>query len=159
MVIRLKREILRGVFYLIIMVVTAACKKEDIGQVKAKAPLRNYVMTARLDNKQAGGDSPATGILKGSYSEKTKVFTYLLNYENVTPTLISINKKVKGVPGMIVLKLSEPEGSVSTSSLFGERTLSSLEERDLIKGAWFMTIGSVKYGAIEISGQITLKKN
>ncbi|HCN82122.1 MAG TPA: hypothetical protein DIT07_00655 [Sphingobacteriaceae bacterium] len=160
MKVRLKK--LKGphrVFCFLMMLMTIACTKEDVEQVKAKAPLRSYIVTARLDNKQTGTDSQATGILKGTYSEKTKLFTYTLNYENVTPIAISINKRLKGAVGTLVIKLSELEGSTSSSPLLGKKHLSSLEERDLIKGAWLVTITSAKYGTSEISGQITLKRN
>lgn len=159
MKIRCKLNIGSAFFFLMMMFMTIACEKNETTQVKAKAPLRSYLVTARLDNKQTGADSPATGILKGSYSETTKVFKYMLTYENVTATEICIKKRVKGTSGSLVINLAEVEGVDPSSPISGEKKLTSLEERDLIKGIWFVSIGSSKYSPGEISGSVTLKRN
>jgi hypothetical protein len=143
--------------YLSGILLVAACTKPEIEQIKVKAPLRNYVVTARLDNKQAETESHATGLLKGTYSEKTKLFTYTLKYENLTPVAISINKGTRGATGTVVIKIMNAENAV-TSPFSGEKYLSSLEERDLIKGLWFVTIGSARYSVCEIRGQVTIKQ-
>ena len=147
-----------GILFMLLMLMAIACTKNEEEQIKVKAPLRNYIITARLDNKQAGTGSQATGILRGTYSEKTKLFKYTLNYENLTPITISINKGVKGAMGIVVIKLMKSENIVSYSPIMGEKHLSSLEERDLIKGLWFVTIGSAKYSVCEIRGQVTVKQ-
>jgi hypothetical protein len=145
-------------FYLLLLLTITSCSKDDEAQIKVKAPLRNYVITARIDNKQAGTDSQATGILTGTYSEKTKLFTYKLDYDNLSPTSISINKGVRGAAGVEVIRLMRPEGLPFSAPIAGKKLLSSLEERDLIRGFWFVTIGSVTYSDCEIRGQVTLKQ-
>jgi len=147
------------IVYTLIMLLAIACTKNNEEPIKVKAPLRSYIITARIDNKQAGTDSKGTGILKGTYSEKTKLFTYTLYYENLLPTSINITKGTKGALGVVVIKLMQSENAASGFQLTGETRLSSLQERDLIKGLWFVTIGSAKYSVCEIRGQVTIKQN
>ncbi len=144
---------------LLIIVTAVACEKVGEETTRVKAPLRNYNITARLDNKQAGTDSQATGILKGTYSEESKIFAYTLEYEKVVPASISINKGAKGTIGVNVLQLPKAD-SVSIgykSPVDGVRYLTALQERDLIKGLWYVTISTPDYPAGEIRGLVTLK--
>lgn len=136
----------------------SSCAKSEEELTRVKAPLRNYTVTARLDNKQAGTDSKATGILKGTYSETTKLFTYKLSYEGLTPTLIKIEKGAKGALGTVIVEIARNDSSYYKSPLIGGKKLNSLQERDLIKGLWFISIESASYKPNEIRGMVTIKQ-
>jgi hypothetical protein len=145
---------------LLLMITAVACEKEGEETTRLKAPLRSYTITARLDNKQAGTESQATGVLKGSYSEETKLFIYNLEYSGLEAASINISKGAKGAVGVMVVELPRPD-TISVqykSPLDGARYLNALQERDLIKGLWSVTISSASFPVGEIKGQVTLKQ-
>ena len=145
---------------LVLMITAVACEKVSEETTRVKAPLRSYLITARLDNKQAGTESQATGILKGSYSEESKLFTYTLEYSGLQASSINISKGAKGAVGVMVAELPRPD-TISVdykSPLDGARYLNALQERDLIKGLWSVAISSAGFPAGEIKGQVTLKQ-
>ncbi|MXV51587.1 CHRD domain-containing protein [Pedobacter sp. HMF7647] len=135
-----------------------ACEKGDEESVKSKAPLHDYWISARLNNKDAGTTSTATGILKGSYSESSKEFSYAITFDSVTAQTVELCKGARGVNGSRVIKFSPNDGELYKSPLKGKFTATALQQRDLVKGLWYILLTSKEYKAGEIRGQITLKQ-
>jgi hypothetical protein len=50
------KELKRFVGIYLLLMLTISCTKDEESQIKVKAPLRTYIITARIDNKQAGTD-------------------------------------------------------------------------------------------------------
>jgi hypothetical protein len=142
---------------ILIIALTTSCEKIKEISTKTKAPLRTYFITARLDNKQAGTDSKASALLKGIYSEKTKQLSYTITYKGIEPTSIRIEKGRKGSRGTFVAELSPPDNETYLSPLKGEKKLTSLQERDLLKGLWYISVVSANYQPYEIRGMVTPK--
>ncbi|TZF85917.1 CHRD domain-containing protein (plasmid) [Pedobacter sp. BS3] len=136
-----------------------SCLKEELStrDARLKAPVRSYSVTARIDNKEANNDSEAKGMLKGAYDESTMVFTYTLSFEGVTPRAILFKRGARGSAGTLLWKVPENDGGKYKSPVKGSTVLSALQERDLLKGAWFITIDSESRSP-EIRGIITLKQ-
>jgi len=136
-----------------------ACEKEtlQVEEVKIKPPLKGYKITARLDNKQTGTDSEAKGLLAGKYSENTKVLDYKLEFSGLTPKAIKVKKGPRGTLGEIVFQLTADSVNGVPIGCHGQKKLTPLQERDLIKGTWFIVIETEKHPLQEIRGQITLK--
>lgn len=125
--------------------------------VTIKPPLKGYKITARLDNKQSGTSSEAKGLFTGTYSEKTKTLSYKIEYWGLSPKAIEIKKGPRGTNGTLVYELPRKLKDTYESGQQGQRILTALQERDLIKGNWFIVICTENFPSQEIRGQITLK--
>lgn len=140
-----------------IIMAFGGCKKESEGSQKIKPPVRSYVVTARIDKKGANTDSEGTAVLKGKYEEGTKLLSYALEYKNVLPLEISLRTGMKGSKGTLVQVIKLPEGSNKLAPLKGTITLTSLQERYLLRGYWFVAINTMERTP-DISGSLTLKQ-
>ncbi len=141
-----------------ILITTSACTQKEESFTKVKAPLHNYSITSRLDNKQAGTTSEATAVLKGTYSEATKILTYTLTFDVDSPVSIRIDKGARGSLGIGTIEVPKESALSYKSPVSGGITLTSLEERDMLRGLWFMSIESAKFQPYEIRGRITIKQ-
>jgi hypothetical protein len=136
-----------------------SCKKIDgIADTKIKPPIRTYIVTARIDKKGTNSNSEGTAVLKGTYDEGTKELNYTLEYKGLEPQLITLRSGAKGTAGTLVKELyKKGEGKVASSNIKGGFTLNPLQERYLLKGHWFVAIGTLALNP-EISGVLTLKQ-
>jgi len=145
--------------YIVCCFLLFACTKEvvQVEEITIKPPLKGYKVTARLDNRQSGTESEAKGLLSGTYNENTKVLSYKLDFEGLQPRSVKVKKGLKGVFGSQVYELPKDSLGTYCSGLQGSKKLTALQERDVIKGLWFLVIETEKYPLQEIRGQITLK--
>jgi len=135
-----------------------ACKKVAVADQKIKPPVRSYVVTARIDKKGTNTNSEGTAVLKGAYDEGTKLLSYKLEYKDLVPEEISLRNGTKGSKGTLTAVLYKNSGVVVPLPLSGTLTLSPLQERNLLKGLWFVAINTLAKSP-EISGILTLKQN
>lgn len=135
------------------------CKKIDsIGETKVKPPVRTYIVTARIDKKGTNSNSEGTAMLIGTYDEGTKALSYTLEYKNLVPQLITLRSGAKGSVGTLISEIyKKSDNKVAALLLKGGFILSPLQERNLLKGQWFVAIGTVTLNP-EISGILTLKQ-
>jgi len=127
-------------------------------EAKVKPPVRTYVVTARIDKKGTNSNSEGTAVLKGSYNEETKVLGYTLEYKDVYPQLITLRSGAKGSLGSFVKELfSKDKEHQNGKPIAGSMTLSPLQERNLLKGQWFVAVNTLILSP-EISGVLTLKQ-
>jgi hypothetical protein len=136
-----------------------ACKKEiTVDQAKVKPPVRMYVVTARIDKKGTNSNSLGTGVLKGMYDEDTKILSYSIEYDKVTPLLVTLRSGKKGTEGSLVKQLYKVEKETQIpAKISGSFLLNPLQERGLLKGLWFVAINTIMMSP-EISGGLTLKQ-
>ena len=142
-----------------------SCKKESgilEDEAKIKAPVRSYIVTARADKKGTNSSSEGTAILKGLYDEETKILSYAVEYKDLIPQGIQLKSGAKGTAGALVQELykqnKEKEKVASAViAISGSLTLSPLQERNLLKGLWFVAISTSAMNP-EISGYLTLKQ-
>jgi hypothetical protein len=137
-----------------------ACKKGLVAeQARIKPPVREYIVTARIDKKGTNSNSEGTAVLKGYYSEESKSLNYSLEYKDVIPRLITLRSGAKGSAGTFIKELynREKESQEAGKPLAGSLTLSPLQERNLLKGQWFVAVNTASMNP-EISGILTLKQ-
>ena len=136
-----------------------ACKKiVAADEAKIKAPVRVYVVTARIDKKGTNSNSEGTAVLKGTYDEDTKKISYSIEYSNVTPQLIALRSGTKGSAGTLVRELFKKNNEQEApAAVTGSFLLNPLQERNLLKGLWFVAINTANMTP-EISGVLTLKQ-
>jgi hypothetical protein len=147
-----------GIFFILFFI--AGCKKkEDLAEeAKVKPPLRTYIVTARVDKKGTNSNSEGTAVLKGNYDEGTKVLSYAVEFKNINPTLIALRSGAKGTVGSLITEVyKQTPGKVPAKVIKGDFTLSPLNERNLLKGQWFVAISTLTLSP-EISGVLTLKQ-
>lgn len=132
------------------------CKQTKVTEdTKIKPPIRNYIVTARIDKKGTNSNSEGKAMLNGTYDENSRVLDYTLQYKDIVPEVITLRSGAKGSVGTQVKQLYKNEGIVTP--IKGELILSPLQERDMLKGRWFIAISSLTMNP-EISGILTLKQ-
>jgi len=157
---RLKKNrfyVLPGV--LLILFCILSCKKQQPAEdARIEPPVRTYIVTARIDKKGTNSTSEGTGVLKGSYDEQSKLFIYSVEYKDINPFLITLRSGVKGTVGELIKEIYKNGGTVEVKQpIGGSLKLTPLQERNLLKGLWFVAIGTGTT-APEISGSVTLKQ-
>lgn len=154
------RRLIETSVFLILFFAASCKKKEDATEeAKVKPPVRAYVVTARIDKKGTNSNSEGTAVLKGNYDEGTKVLSYTVEFKNIDPTLITLRSGPKGSTGSLITEIYKPvaAGKVTTAAVKGSLVLSPLNERNLLKGSFFVAVNTVKLSP-EISGTLTLKQ-
>ncbi|MGY0040783.1 CHRD domain-containing protein [Pedobacter sp. NJ-S-72] len=135
-----------------------SCKKNSsTEETRINPPVRAYIITARIDKKGTNTNAEGTGVLSGSYDEGSKQLSYTLSFKNIAPTLITIRSGIKGSVGELVKEVYKSKGQISTLEISGGFTLTPLQERNLLKGLWFVAMNTVS-ASPDISGVLTLKQ-
>ncbi|MBB5634171.1 hypothetical protein HDF26_003165 [Pedobacter cryoconitis] len=145
------------VLFLVIFVFLSCKKNSSSEETRINPPVRAYVITARIDKKGTNTNSEGTGILNGSYDEGSKKLAYVLSFKNIAPSLITIRSGIKGSVGELVKEIYKSNGEISVLEISGGFTLTPLQERNLLKGLWFVAMNTVS-SSPEISGVLTLKQ-
>lgn len=153
------RLIFLQVIAVLIILNCFSCKKDgdNIEQAKLNPPVKSYIVTARIDKKGTNSNSEGTAILKGTYDEATKLLDYKLEYKNLIPELITFRNGPKGTVGILVKEVYRSNGKINVTAISGSVALNPLQERNLLKGLWFVSINTLKLTP-EISGYLTLKQ-
>ncbi|MEJ7557303.1 MAG: CHRD domain-containing protein [Pedobacter sp.] len=141
----------------ILLLFLGACKKESSAEsAKVKPPVRIYVVTARADKKGTNSSSAGTAVLKGQYDEETKVLSYSIEYTDIEPQVMTLRYGPKGSAGTFVKELYNiNRGKLSVIN--GGFELTPLQERNLLKGLWFVAVNTAIMTP-EISGVLTYKQ-
>lgn len=134
-----------------------SCEKElTIEAAKIKPPVRTYIVTARADKKGTNSNSIGTAVLKGLYSEETKQLSYTIEYSDIEPQIMTLRSGAKGSVGTFIKELySSEKGKLHL--IKGSFLLTPLQERNLLKGLWFITVSTPALSP-EISGILTYKQ-
>lgn len=156
----IKKRLITDIGVVLAVLFVVSCKKELAiqNEAKIKPPVRTYVVTARIDKKGTNTNSEGTAVLKGSYDESSKELQYVLEYENCIPEAITLRSGPKGSAGFLIKELYRKNtGSAPDEPLKGALKLSPLQERNLLKGQWFVAVSTILMSP-EISGTLTLKQ-
>jgi len=137
-----------------------ACKKQQLAEeAKIEPPVRAYIITARIDKKGTNSTSEGVAVLKGSYDEQSKIFAYAIEYELINPALVTLRSGVKGSAGELIREIYKNDSQAPLKQpLSGSQILTPLQERNLLKGLWFVAISTNITASPEISGSLTLKQ-
>nr|WP_226905030.1 hypothetical protein [Pedobacter schmidteae] len=136
-----------------------SCKKDgnDAEQPMLNPPVKSYIVIARIDKKGTNSNSEGTAVLKGTYDEATKLLSYKLEYKDLIPELITFRYGSKGSAGTLIKELYRSSGKANILTVSGSVSLTPLQERNLLKGLWFVSVNTLKLSP-EISGYLTLKQ-
>jgi hypothetical protein len=146
-----------GLFLVVAFFSVAACKKEQSTEsARIKPPIRSYIVTARADKKGTNSNSAGSAVLKGHYDEETKMLVYSIEYTDIDPQVMSLRYGPKGSAGTFVKELYNIRNG-KLKVIKGDLELTPLQERNLLKGLWFVAVSS-KTMSPEISGVLTYKQ-
>jgi hypothetical protein len=146
-----------GLFVVVALVSVAACKKEQSTELaRIKPPIRSYIVTARADKKGTNSNSAGSAVLKGQYDEETKMLVYSIEYADIEPQVMTLRYGPKGSAGTFVKELYNIRNG-KLNVVKGDLELTPLQERNLLKGLWFVAVSS-KTMSPEISGVLTYKQ-
>ncbi|AIZ64642.1 hypothetical protein PK28_14955 [Hymenobacter sp. DG25B] len=95
--------------------------------------------------------SAATGSLTGTYDKNTRLLTYTVTYQGITPTAGHIHQAAPGASGPIMV----PFDDVSASPITGSATLSAENGAKLLAGETYANLHTPAYPSGEIRGNIT----
>lgn len=155
----IRRSVVKiGGFFILLFMIGCQKKEDLVEDAKVKPPVRAYIVTARIDKKGTNSNSEGTAVLKGNYDEGTKLLNYSVEFKNIDPILITLRSGAKGAVGSLITEIyKKPTGKVVSSVIKGGLTLTSLQERNLLKGRWSVAINTIAMSP-EISGVVTLKQ-
>jgi hypothetical protein len=146
-----------GLFLVVAFFSVAACKKKQSTEsARIKPPIRSYIVTARADKKGTNSNSAGSAVLKGHYDEETKMLVYSIEYTDIDPQVMSLRYGPKGSAGTFVKELYNIRNG-KLKVIKGDLELTPLQERNLLKGLWFVAVSS-KTMSPEISGVLTYKQ-
>ncbi|GGG20841.1 hypothetical protein GCM10011323_26050 [Pontibacter amylolyticus] len=105
----------------------------------------------------------ATGTFKGTYNMDTKVLSYTISFQGITPTAMHFHKGGVGVAGPVTVPINpgtsnDPYSSANPYVSPMTRSTSPLtaaQEAELLAGEWYVNIHSDQYPNGELRGQVT----
>ena len=101
-------------------------------------------------NEVAPVNSDATGTFYGVYDMSTKMLSYMINYEGITPTAMHLHKAAAGENGGVVAAIEGPY----SSGMMGTLTLTAEQEADLLKGMLYLNVHTAAHPGGEIRAQL-----
>lgn len=130
-------------FSLIAAVTFTACSKQD-----AAAPTEittNLVASVNGQQQVPANNSMATGSFTGTYTSSTRVLTYTVTYQGITPQSAHIHNS-SGAVAIPFVNLASP--------IMGSLTLTNDQATDLLGNGMYVNIHSAAFPAGEIRGNI-----
>ena len=116
-----------------------------------KSDIVKYQATINSQNTIPKATSSAQGAAVLEYNKATKVLTYNVTYQGLTPTVGHIHKAEPAwETGPVII----PFSSVATSPITGSATLTQEQENLLSFGNLYINLHSLAYPQGEIRGQI-----
>lgn len=141
---RILLSLLLSSFFLV-----SSCKSEDEVSPEVKF---NVSLNGSLE--VPANTSTATGSFVGTYNKTTKVISYTINYNGITPTAWHIHKGAVGVNGGVIFALGT---TFSTAYSSTTAALTAEQETDLMAGNYYVNIHSASKPGGEIRGQLILQ--
>jgi hypothetical protein len=102
----------------------------------------------------------ASGTFKGTYNMDTKVISYTITFQGITPTAMHFHRGEVGVAGPITIPINpgaDPYSGTNpyVSPLTGRTpALSAAQEAELLAGDWYVNVHTAQYPAGELRGQV-----
>lgn len=127
-----------------------SCKKD--GEVVSPEVKFNVSLNGSLE--VPANTSTATGSFVGTYNKTTKVISYTINYNGITPTAWHIHKGAVGVNGGVIFALGTTFNTAFSSTT---AVLTAEQETDLMAGNYYVNIHSASKPGGEIRGQLILQ--
>jgi hypothetical protein len=126
-----------------------SCKKDE-----AVSPEVKFNVTLNSAMEVPTNTSTATGSFVGTYNKTTKIISYTINFNGVTPTAWHIHKGAVGVSGGVIFNLGTTFSNAYSATTVA---LTTEQETDLMAGNYYINIHSVSKPGGEIRGQLILQ--
>jgi len=136
-------------FMLSIMFIVSCKKEEEVAANETK-----FGASLKGSEEVPAVTTNATGTFDATYNKDTKILSYTINYNGITPTAWHIHKGAVGSTGSVIFDF----GRTFTSPFMASTVaLTTDQETDLMNGMYYVNIHSAKSPSGEIRGQL-LKK-
>ncbi len=132
------------------LLLATSCKKDE----EVVSPEVKFNVTLNGSLEVPANTSTATGSFVGTYNKTTKVISYTINYNGITPTAWHIHKGAVGVNGGVIFALGTTFNTAYSSTT---AALTAEQETDLMSGNYYVNIHSASKPGGEIRGQLILK--
>ena len=163
---RINFGILLGALLSLSLVLTACNDDDDDTTVIPGAEivaLNEVALTGA--NEVPAVTTQASGTFKGTYNMSTKVMSYNITFQGITPTAMHFHKGGPGIAGPVTIPINpgtsnDPYSSTNPFSspiIRSTSPLTAAQEAELLGGEWYVNIHSDQYPNGEIRGQITRK--
>ena len=120
------------------------------GELRGQVVTSNTVVFANitLSGKEEvpSNTSSTTGVLNGLYDKTTKMFTYTVAINGVTPSSMHLHKGNVGTNGDVVVEITGTSGMTAA--------LSAAQETDLLAGSVYFNAHSASFPGGEVRGQV-----
>jgi hypothetical protein len=143
-----------SLFLLLVFTATApACDDDDDND--NQVPSTTVQLQATLNGQQEVPATPstATGAFTGSYDKVTRVLTYTVTYQGLTPSAGHIHQAAPGVNGGVIV----PFTTLSPSPITGTTTLTEANGDKLLVGETYVNLHTTAFPGGEIRGNIIVK--
>ncbi|SNC75542.1 CHRD domain-containing protein [Hymenobacter gelipurpurascens] len=130
----------------------SACKKDDDNKPAASNTVQ-LKATINAQQEVPTNNSTATGAMTGSYDKTTRVLTYTVTYQGITPLAGHIHQAAPGVNGGVIV----PFASVASSPITGTATLSEADGAKLLAGETYVNFHTQANKDGEIRGNISVQ--
>ncbi|MBB6004598.1 CHRD domain-containing protein [Arcicella rosea] len=127
-----------------------SCKKDE----EVVSPEVKFNVSLNGSLEVPANTSTATGSFVGTYNKTTKVISYTINFNGITPTAWHIHKGAVGVNGGVIFALGTTFNTAYSSTT---AALTAEQETDLMAGNYYVNIHSASKPGGEIRGQLILK--
>ncbi|WP_165864994.1 CHRD domain-containing protein [Rufibacter latericius] len=140
-----------GLFFTLSFVMSSCSSDDDGDQPSNIVQLQNSTLTS--DQEEVPNGSTATGTFTGTYDRNTKIITYSLSWNGITPTNMHFHKGELKKSGPVVIPIGQaPYTSPITNAQ--TRMLTNAEEADMLAGLWYVNVHSAANPGGEIRGQV-----
>lgn len=128
-----------------------ACNDDDDDD-NATPPSTMVDVRATLNGQQEvpANASTATGTMTGTFDRTTRVLTYTVTYQGITPSAGHIHQAAPGANGPVIV----PFTGVATSPITGTATLSEANAAQLLAGETYVNLHTTAFPGGEIRGNI-----
>lgn len=121
----------------------------------AVAEVLSYNATLSAVEEVPSTDARGTGSVAATYDTASKLFSWTVEYEDLTGSATAAHFHGPAGPGEIAAPVIPIEGDLA-SPVAGEATLTDQQAADLKAGTWYFNVHTAQYPDGELRGQITL---
>lgn len=139
---------MKTAFFLLLLAVVA------FGLTPRRVAPMKLTATLSGQNEVPANNSTATGAFSGTYDSDSKVLTYEVTYQGLTPTMGHIHRGAPGQNGGVEIGFKD----VSSSPIRGTATLTAAKADSLMAGLYYVNLHTQAFPGGEIRGNITPAK-